>query len=179
MSAPSWDTYPVIADKSQTLHRRDIDAENAALECLDRFMTAFNFKDGKAIKDTFNFPSYRLVGNPPVMHEIDEETLEDRYGNGIDKKGIAWPYLKSVGWHHSSWDRRNIIWSQSDKVHLDCCFSRYRLNKDGSFSLIGVYESVYIVSKNENGHWGIQLRSTSADAKAPKSFVTQNKKSKL
>ena len=140
MSAPSWDSYPVVADKSQTLHRRNSAAENAALECLDRFMTAFDAKDPKAIKDTFNFPSYRLVGNPPEMLEIDEQKFDHTFGNGIDKTGIAWPYLKSVGWHHSSWDRRTIIWSQPDKVHFDCCFSRYRLNEDGTYGLIGVYE---------------------------------------
>ncbi len=62
------------------------------------------------------------------------------------------------GWHHSSWDRRTVIWSEPDKVHFDCCFTRYRA--DGS--IIGVYESIYIVTKDEGGHWGVALRSSSA-----------------
>ena len=167
----SWDEYPVKADKRQSVHRRCVEAEEAALKCLDKFMTSFNGKDLNSFSDTYNFPTYRLVGNPPMMIEMDKETFDNRF-NG--KTGNAWNYLAIVDkWHHSSWDRRNVIWSQPDKVHIDCCFSRYR--KDNS--LIGVYESFYIVTKDKNGHWGVKLRSTSADSKTYKAF--DNKQSKL
>ena len=65
---------------------------------------------------------------------------------------------KRDGWHHSSWNRRTVVWSEPDKVHFDCCFSRYRA--DGS--VIGVYESMYIVTRDEAGHWGVAMRSSSA-----------------
>eukprot|EP01084_Bolivina_argentea_P197843 338945_1 len=150
----SWQTYSVTADKRQTVNRRHVAAEKAALACLDRWLSAFNARDAKAFEDSFNFPSYRLVNNPPRMIEIDKGKYNRRYP-------IAWKYMINAGWNHSSWDRRTVIWSQEDKVHFDCCFSRYR--KDGS--LIGVYESFYIVTRDKNGHWGVKFRSTSSENK--------------
>ena len=38
-------------------------------------------------------------------------------------------------------------------VHFDCCFTRYRL--DGS--IIGTYESIYIVTKDENNHFLVRF----------------------
>ena len=166
--ATPWEAYPVKRDKRQLIHRRDLQAENAALDCLDRFMTSFNARDGAALENTFNFPTYRLVGNPPQMIVVDQKSFKNRF----KLSGFAWNYLSNVAhWHHSSWDRRTIIWSTKDKVHFDCCFTRYGKNN----AIIGVYESLYIVTKDQNGHWGIKLRSTSADSKTANKYKSQSK----
>src|SRR5260370_34921885 len=60
-------------------------------------------------------------------------------------------------WHHSAWDFRNPISSNSDKVHLDVQFSRYRA--DGS--VLGWYRSIWVVSLIKQ-RWAAQLRSSFA-----------------
>ena len=41
-------------------------------------------------------------------------------------------------WHHSAWERREVIHAGADKVHLDTRFTRYRT--DGS--VIGSFDSL-------------------------------------
>ena len=53
--------------------------------------------------------------------------------------------------------KRDIINSSDDKVHFNTRFARYR--QDGS--LIGEYDSIYIVN-NQDNHWGVQCRSSFA-----------------
>ena len=60
-------------------------------------------------------------------------------------------------WHHSAWERREIIHAGADKVHIDTCFARYRA--DGS--VLGRFDSIYVVTC-EQGHWGIKARSSFA-----------------
>ena len=124
-------------------------AENeieGAQACLDAFMLAFNARDLVAWEKTFNFPSIRLASNTMVM---------------IDGPGWHKPELfeKSLGdgWHHSAWERREIIHAGVDKVHIDTRFARYRADN----SVIGHFDSIYIVTLDE-GHWGIKCRSSFA-----------------
>jgi hypothetical protein len=116
-----------------------------AMKCLDDFMTAFNARDIDAWQKTFNFPSVRLASNTMVI--IDE--------------GYHKPEMFTRGpleaWDHSAWERREIIHSGPDKVHIDTRFSRFR--KDGS--VIGGFDSIYVVTC-ENGHWGVKARSSYA-----------------
>ena len=120
-------------------------AITAAQKVLDDFMAAFNARDVEAFEATFNFPSVRLASNTLVLIE----------------KGFHKPQMFDRGalseWHHSAWDRRDVIHAGPDKVHLDTCFTRYRA--DGS--VIGHFDSIYVVT-NENGHWGIKARSSFA-----------------
>jgi hypothetical protein len=60
-------------------------------------------------------------------------------------------------WDHSAWERREVIHSGADKVHIDTRFTRYR--KDGG--VIGGFDSVYVVTC-EDGHWGVKARSSYA-----------------
>merc|ERR1712113_471123 len=136
-------------------HRRDVEAEAHALKCLDLFMDTWNARDGVAHAAAFNFPSYRIAGHPPTMTVITKDVFKRAY---IDQP-VFDMLEKRDGWHHSSWDRRLVLWSEPDRVHFDTCFTRYR--SDGS--IIGVYESIYIVAKNSSGKWGVVLRSSSAD----------------
>ena len=121
------------------------DAIAAAQRCLDDFMAAFNARDLAAFERTFNFPSIRLASNTLAIIEPGYHKAE------MFERGA----LKD--WHHSAWERRNVIHAGADKVHLDTRFTRYRA--DGS--IIGAFDSIYVVTC-ENGHWGIKARSSFA-----------------
>jgi len=118
---------------------------DAAMKCLDDFMAAFNARDLPAWEKTFNFPSVRLASNTLTIIEP-----------GFHKPNLFDTALGD-GWHHSGWDRREVIHAGADKVHLDTRFTRYR--EDGS--VIGHYDSIYVVT-NADGHWGIKARSSFA-----------------
>jgi hypothetical protein len=118
---------------------------DAAMKCLDDFMTAFNARDIAAWRQTFNFPSVRLASNTLTI--IDKDYHQpDVFGRGA-----------LAEWDHSAWDRRAVIHAGDDKVHIDTRFVRYR--KDGS--VIGGFDSIYVVTC-ENGHWGVKARSSFA-----------------
>ena len=122
----------------------DIEAE--VTRTLDDYMSAWNRKDIAAWERTFQFPHYRLASGK--MSVLERPGLQD-----------ASKVWASAGgdWHHSRWDRRRIIHSSPEKVHVDTKFTRCRA--DGS--VIGSFESLYILTK-ENGHWGVKLRSSFA-----------------
>jgi len=118
---------------------------DAAMACLDAFMSAFNARDLPAWEKTFNFPSVRLASNTMVI-------IEPGYHQpGMFERGAL------SDWDHSAWDRREIIHAGADKVHIDTRFTRYR--KDGT--VIGGFDSIYVVTC-EDGHWGIKARSSFA-----------------
>ena len=122
------------------------ESEAAALLCLDEFMAAWNARDVAAWAATFNYPSVRIASGRVVLIESAASHAPDLFER-----------MAAAGWHHSAWDRRAIIHSSDDKVHFDTRFTRYR--EDGS--VIGHYDSIYIVSK-QDGHWGVQGRSSFA-----------------
>ena len=117
----------------------------AAIRCLDDFMAAFNARDLEAFEATFNFPSVRLASNTLALIE----------------RGYHQPTMFETGalaeWDHSAWERRDVIHSGPDKVHVDTRFTRYRA--DGS--VIGGFDSVYVVTC-QDGHWGVKIRSSYA-----------------
>ena len=118
---------------------------DAAMKCLDDFMSTFNARDIAAWQDTFNFPSVRLASNTLVI--IDKDYHQpDMFGRGA-----------LAEWDHSAWARRQVIHAGDDKVHIDTRFVRYRA--DGS--VIGGFDSIYVVTC-EDGHWGVKARSSFA-----------------
>jgi len=123
----------------------DPTAVAAALRCLDDFMAAFNARDLAAWEETFNFPSVRLASNTLMIIEPGHHTPE------MFARGAL------ADWHHSAWERREVIHAGAEKVHLDTRFTRYRA--DGS--VIGSFDSIYVVTC-EHGHWGIKARSSFA-----------------
>lgn len=124
----------------------DPNVEDEVMRLLDDYMNAWNRKDLAAWERTFHFPHYRLASGK--MNVLEKPGLQD--GAKI------WV---SVGreWHHSRWDRRQIIHSSADKVHVDTKFTRCRADD----SVIGSFESLYIVTK-EDGRWGVKMRSSFA-----------------
>lgn len=118
----------------------------AAMKCLDDFMLAFNARDLAAWETTFNFPSVRLASNNLVIIDKPGWHPPDTFTRGALKE-----------WHHSAWERREVIHAGADKVHFDTRFVRYRA--DGS--VIGRFNSIYVVTR-EGGHWGVKARSSFA-----------------
>ena len=123
---------------------RRIEAD--VMKVLDEYMEAWNRKDLAAWERTFHFPHYRLASGR--MNVLAKPGMQDTVR--------VWAAAGS-DWHHSKWERRRIISSSPDKVHVDTKFTRYRA--DGS--KIGTYDSLYIVTK-EDGRWGVKLRSSYA-----------------
>ncbi len=124
---------------------RNAQSEAAAMACLDAFMTAFNARDMQAFEQTFNFPSIRLASN--AMRII----------NKGDQTQATFDHASLKDWDHSAWEKREVIHSGPDKVHINTRFTRYRA--DGS--IIGGFDSIYVVTC-EDGHWGIKARSSFA-----------------
>ena len=118
---------------------------------LDDFMASFNRIDAAAHLRTYHFPHYRLASERMSVLDQQNAESEARWTERI--KG-----LQAAGWDHSQWTRRRIVHMSPSKAHVDTEFARYR--KDGS--LIGKYESLYVVAK-ENGRWGVKLRSSYAE----------------
>lgn len=141
-SAAAQAADPAKAPRGLSRFRREI---AAAQERLDAFMTAFNARDLTAFEATFNFPHVRFASGTVSIIQPGYHTPE-MFEEGALK-----------GWDHSAWLRREVIHAGTDKVHIDTQFARYR--KDGS--LIGTYDSIYIVTRL-NARWGIQGRSSFA-----------------
>ena len=117
----------------------------AAMAVLDDHIKALNARDEKALVATLHFPHYRLSGGRMKVWERPDSYLKDFYARA------------GADWHHSAWDFRNVVAAETNKVHLDVQFTRYRADN----STIGSYRSLWIVSKL-NGRWAAQCRSSFA-----------------
>jgi len=126
-------------------HNIDPAVKAEVFKVLDDYMSSFNARDLKAHYATYHFPHYRLASGKITVLEKSDLTNNDKF---LDK------FIQG-GWHHSAWEHRNIVQASKDKVYADTKFLRYRA--DGT--VIGTYESLYIVTK-EDGRWGVKFRSS-------------------
>jgi hypothetical protein len=126
---------------------RDSDAEAAALAVLDAFMAAVNARDVEAFEAQLHFPHYRFASGAVAVVER-AGTRPDLF----ERFAAATP-----GWHHSAWERRDVIHSGPSKVHIDTRFVRYRA--DGS--VLSRFDSLYIVTR-QDGRWAVEARSSFA-----------------
>ncbi len=143
----AWLLFAGTTGFAQNRDSREVDPEikTSVLAVLDEFMRTFNSRDRQAHYATYHFPHYRLASGKMTV-------LEEPVASSTS-------YLAIQGdWHHSKWDRRNIVHASPEKVHVDTRFTRYR--EDGS--VIKSYESLYILTF-ENGRWGIKMRSSFAE----------------
>jgi len=122
------------------------DSLGEALAVLDAFMAALNRGDESGVNASFLFPHVRLAsGKVTVWQSPGDYKLKDFYARAGE------------GWARSQWEERTPIHVGSDKVHFAVEFSRWR--KDGSE--LSRHKSIYVVTRQE-GHWGIQARSSFA-----------------
>ena len=122
------------------------DPLKSAMGAMDDYLAGLNHGDEQAVNDACNFPHVRLAGGKVVVWQ--------NHGDYKLKDFVA---RAGDGWHHSTWDERIPIHVGPSKVHLKVKFSRWR--KDGS--LLSTFETIYIVTL-QDGHWGIQARSSFA-----------------
>ena len=135
----SYRVITVVTDQSE---------EKAVLAAV-AFMDAFNAADPGAARDCLNYPHARVgEGGTLVINETTDDQMPGNFFN---------IFRERTGWNHSCWDVREIIQSGETKVHLKVTFSRYRA--DGS--LIGTYPSLWVMTE-QDGHWGIKMRSSFA-----------------
>ena len=131
-------------------HRLIDTAVKQAREVMDGFMAAFNAEDADAMrKQWFNFPHVRFHSGRVTIMERPEDfrsTVWERAG-------------EAKGWARTAWDYVELVDAGPDKVHFRVQFTRY--GTDGT--TMGRYKSFYIVTC-VNGRWGIQGRSSWADA---------------
>lgn len=120
-------------------------ATREALAVVDRYLAALNARDTEAIRAAFNFPHLRIGRNGNLSRY---ETPAD-----YDFSHFYGPTSRD-GWHHTAWDKTEVVFATEGKAHVAVDFTRYR--EDGS--VIGRYFSLYIVTCRD-GHWGIQVGS--------------------
>ena len=149
LAAISVSAFTVAVNENEKgSHELDSKIKAEVLKVLDDYMETFNAKDLDAWESTYHFPHYRLASGE--MSLLAKPGLRD--------SAKVFGALQKAGWHQSKWEHRNIVQASDNKVHVDTQFSRYRL--DGT--KIGVYESLYIVTK-ENDRWGVKMRSSYAE----------------
>ncbi len=122
--------------------------ENIYDECmliLDRFMAALNAHDAAAMDREMHFAHVRIAKDGVVVYPRPGSNPMDLF----DK-------LRSDDdWKYSRWERRELIQFDARKAHFILSYTRFRSDD----SVIGTYESLYILTKVE-GRWGVQVRSS-------------------
>jgi len=136
---------PASSDKP-TLMRGCEGPSRAAIKVLDEFMDGFNSKDIRRFEATYNFPHVRLASGRVTT--LDGPSNQQQVFEGLEK---------NISWDYSRYDERRIIHCGPDKVHIAVRITRYRKDK----TPIHTFDSLYVVT-NQNGKWGIQMRSSYA-----------------
>ena len=132
----------------------DRDAEVMAI--LDDYMDALNRLDTVAHTETLHFPHFRHTSGDIVIWESARDYFPFLDSPDEERKQKLRIVLGSE-WDRSEWTRREVIQSDSAKVHVATTF--VRLRKDGSE--IATFDSLYILTF-EAGRWAIKGRSSFA-----------------
>jgi hypothetical protein len=121
------------------------EVRKACNEVLDRFMAALNAYDAAAMDACMHFPHPRIAEGRLVVYDKP----------GTNPMDLFERLRKSDNWARSDWVKREVVQFNDSKAHVALSYTRFRA--DGS--VIGVYESLYILTKMD-GRWGIQMRSS-------------------
>lgn len=123
------------------------DSINKAMQVLDSFMYSFNARDMNSWSETLNYPHVRIAGGKVTVWDTKEEYSATNVFNR----------LTATGWDHSAWVSKDVVLVSKNKVHISTVFQRY--DKDNN--PMKKYQSLYVVT-NDEGHWGVQARSSLA-----------------
>ena len=116
-----------------------------SLAVVDRYLAALNARDTGAIRAAFNFPYMRIGATGTLSrYERPDDYDFDHFHRTT----------RHDAWHHTEWDRTEVVFATAGKAHVAVNFTRYR--EDGS--VIGRYFSLYVVTCQDQ-HWGIQVGS--------------------
>ncbi|CAG2135038.1 nuclear transport factor 2 family protein [Cupriavidus plantarum] len=119
--------------------------EAACRDVLDRFMAALNAHDADAMDACMHFPHVRFAGGNIKVYESAGSNPMDLFQRLRDEDD----------WRYSTWRERELVQFGGNKAHVALSYTRFR----GDGSVIGVYESLYVLTRVE-GNWGIQMRSS-------------------
>ena len=123
------------------------DSINKAMQVLDSFMYSFNTRDMNSWSETLNYPHVRIAGGKVTVWDTKEEYSATNVFNR----------LTATGWDHSAWLSKDVVLVSKNKVHISTVFQRYDKNNNP----MKKYQSLYVVT-NDEGHWGVQARSSLA-----------------
>ena len=122
-------------------------AISAALEVMDRHLSALNEQNTLELAATMHFPNFRLVGTSLKVWETADLYFDDFRA----RAGESWAYTKLAS--------ITPISATANKVHLDIRVNRF----DTRDQLIADFKSIWVITKI-NRVWGAQLRSSFAPA---------------
>lgn len=125
-------------------------AIQAAQDWLARFLVAWNSGDLEQVRDELHYPHITI--GPAGGQVVVAPTREDFQTDFARMAEVE-------GWASSSFDDFTAITASDTKVHFETTFKRYKA--DGS--VYGSGRVLYIVTE-QDGHWGMQLRSGVPDA---------------
>jgi hypothetical protein len=112
----------------------------------EEYVSAFTDRDMERSRDVLNYPSIRLASGRVTTWERRQDYE------------IPWDLIaEREGWHHSTLDDVQVVQAGTDKVHIAATFSRYRADGERYVT----HEALWVIT-NQDGHWGIQCRSSYA-----------------
>ena len=119
--------------------------EEKAVRTAITWMEMFNKRNVSACDEYINFPLIRL-GMKGLIIFKKPPLLPPKFFER---------FSKATGWNRTCWEYINVIHSCETKVHLSLEHTRYRA--DGS--VIDTCPAIWVIT-NQNGHWGIKIRSS-------------------
>ena len=122
-------------------------AISAALEVMNRHLSALNEHNTLELAATMHFPHFRLVGTSLKVWETADLYFD--YFRARDGESWAYTKLASI----------TPISATANKVHLDIRVNRF----DTRDQLIADFKSIWVITKI-NRVWAAQLRSSFAPA---------------
>ena len=115
----------------------------AALEVMDRHLSALNEQNTLELAATMHFPHFRLVGTSLKVWETADLYFDDFRA----RAGESWAYTKLAS--------ITPISATANKVHLDIRVNRF----DTRDQLIADFKSIWVITKI-NRVWAAQIRSS-------------------
>ncbi|MDA0352804.1 MAG: hypothetical protein O3A10_11415 [Chloroflexi bacterium] len=125
-------------------------AIEAAQAWLARFLEAWNSADIERVRDELHYPHISIGG---AGGQVVVAQTRDDFKTDFARMAAT------EGWASSTFEDFTPISASATKVHFETTFKRY--TTDGT--LYGSGRVLYIVTE-QDGHWGIQLRSGVPDA---------------
>lgn len=125
-------------DQSVAIH-------TACMRTLDAFMAALNAYDADAMDATMRFPHLRFANGVMKFYEAP----------GANPMDLFTRLREEDRWKYSRWETRELIQFNDRKAHYALSYTRFRDDD----SVIGVYESLYVLTRGDDG-WRIQARSS-------------------
>ena len=127
------------------IEQKNIELHQACMSVLDRFMNGLNHYDAQAMDSAMHFPHVRFAGGQIKIYPQAGDNPMDLFER----------LRREDDWKYSRWVSRELMQCSDIKAHYALSYTRFRSDD----SVIGVYESLYVLTKVE-GSWGIQMRSS-------------------